>query len=93
MSGIRITALTEKGKEAIQKHLVDKTKQPKSVRLHYAAIFKERVENNPYSLVMERRQTRVARYFTKDALASPIEDALAANGAYIGVDYEVTEYE
>lgn len=93
MSSIRITALTENGKKAIQKHLIDKTKMPKMVRLHYSAIFNERIENNPYCLVMERKNTRIARYHTKAALIAPIEDALAENGAFMDVDYEVTEDE
>lgn len=90
MTGIRIIAKTKVGHEALRQHQDDREKEPWSRRVLFGQFYTERIEKEfPLTVTIEHKNAKIALALPFESLRVPIIDAMAANGATLGKDYEV----
>ena len=83
MRTVKITSLTEKGKDAIKGHYEESKKlgMKHKLALKSMGIRQILVSENPYTLVVEITNSRLQRLLNPDTFILEIEKALGENGA------------
>ena len=86
---IRIKALTEKGKSALEQHLQESYKLSRTQRIarKMAGIWQEKVSDDPY--ILEIGSKKLGPLVQHKHLVMLAEETMQANGAEKGIDYEV----
>lgn len=89
-SGLRIRALSERGKVALLEHRRERMRESWTKRQVFDQLYRERVVSEvPFVLEIEHRVARIAELVPFESLVIPIRVAMRENGAREGVDYEV----
>lgn len=81
---MKIQALTDKGKEAIQQHMLERNKLSRfnPQRIMYEKFFSEEIiSQDPFILEVEIKNSALSRAIRFEDLKSRIEEAMAKNGA------------
>lgn len=80
MKGIELKALSEIGRQAVEKHFKDKKKEKLKDRMLYRQTFKEEILQDEYGIYGFRLWAR-HRYFAPESMRPIAEDMMAENGA------------
>lgn len=86
MKSITIIPLSDRGREALKKHLDEKAKMPNSKLRQYKKIILDEMDGD--ALKLSYVKPKFNALLSGDYLTFMIKDVMLKNGAYEGTDYK-----